>query len=170
MKHLFTGVALAAVLAIAAPGWAQNPANQPAPNASDKAAEHSQPRATNEKATHEKAANEKAARPSTPDNGATAAARHDRPARHARMARHMQRQPRFVAHHQRVAMHKRHNVRHAWQRNYRQPWGYYNEGSIPSDHVANMLNREELGRVYSGSSMPHGGYHQGPGAYGPMGY
>ena len=38
MKHLFTGVALAAVLAIAAPGWAQSPANQPAPNASDKAA------------------------------------------------------------------------------------------------------------------------------------
>ncbi len=170
MKHLFTGVALAAVLAIAAPGWAQSPANQPAPNASDKAAEHSQPRATNEKAANEKAANEKTTRPSTPDNGATAAARHHRPARHARMARHMQRQPRFVAHHQRVAMHKRHNVRHAWQRNYRQPWGFYNEGSIPSDHVANMLNREELGRVYSGSSMPRGGYHQGPATYGPMGY
>ena len=169
MRHLFTGVVLAAVLAIAAPGWAQNPANQPAPNASDKAAQQSQHRAANDKAANEKVANEKAVRPSTPDNGATSAARHHRPAGHAHMARHMQRQPRSVAHHQRVAMHKQH-VRHAWQRNYRHPLGYYNEGSIPSDHVANMLNREELGRVYSGSSMPHGGYNQGPGAYGPMGY
>ncbi len=44
-----------------------------------------------------------------------------------------------------------------WRGNY--GGGYYARGwRSPSDSVANLLNRNEMGRIHSGSSMPHRGH------------
>ena len=170
MKQLFGGVALAAVLAIAAPVWAQAPAN-PTPADSPPA----QPRP----------AAENAAQPSTPEKAATAAAQpQHRAARHVRGAyrtRHMRmyyawHRPYYARHRWARGWGYRYPPRHyAWYpyRTYEEaPWGYYAPWEWPEDHVAGDLNRAELGRIFSGGGMPYGGYGppDQPPPYAPWGY
>jgi hypothetical protein len=139
MKHLLSGVALSAVLAIAAPVWAQSPAAPPSATApsttsstppSSSAATSTPAPATSEKAT---ATSEKATTP-----GATA-------------SRWVQPKPR--RHTQRVR-------RYAHYGYY--PYGYYRWGS-PSDHMARQLNAQQLyGGGWGWGGGPYSRSHDSP--------
>src|SRR6059058_475791 len=115
MKHLLSGVAMAAVLAIAMPIWAQAPSTPPSATAPPNAPPNA-PASSAAISTAAPAASEKAA--AAP--GATAS--HwvqPKPRRHA------------------------HRVRRYARYGYYPYYGYYRWGS-PSDHMARQLNAQQL--------------------------
>jgi hypothetical protein len=127
MKHLLSGVALAAVLAIAAPVWAQSSTTSSTPSAPPSAAAPS----TTAPSAQAPAASERATA-ATPANPSTATAR---PRRHAQR---MHASPPHRLH----ARYGRHWHRYGW--------------GASSDHMANRLNAQELGRIggYGGGAFP----------------
>jgi Ni/Co efflux regulator RcnB len=179
MKRLLSGVAFAAL--IAAPVWAQTPNNNPSnPNTpsgnppataqAPAASQNAQGTETSKPATRKEAA--------APKAGKHQAMRHGgHMNRHMAKARHGQRMQ--MAHwrhgHRMHAMWHAGMPRHGMYRQYswsRPAWGYrtyagwgWGPKHASTDFMAAQLNRQELGQVYTGSSMP-----AGPQPYAPMGY
>jgi len=172
MKRLLCGVAFAAL--IAAPVWAQTPSdnqNNPSnPNAGKPPAMAQAPAqnapAAGEKATPRKeAAAPKARKHHAMNHGRHMAKAHH--ARHMRMAhwRHgRQMHAMWHAGMPRYGMERQ----YSWYRPHRMysGWGWgWGPKHASTDFMAAQLNRQQLGQVYSGSSMP-----AGPQPYAPMGY
>ena len=140
MNHLLSGVALAAVLAIAAPVWAQTPTSPSTPITPPSAASSTtapqRPIAATPAAPSAQA-------PATAQKATTApAATASTSMEPAKPRRHAQRMHATPSH----RMHAQ-NTRH-W---HRYGWG------ASSDHMANRLNAQELGRIggYGGGAPPH---------------
>lgn len=155
MKHLLSGTALAAALAIAIPAWAQtpttpNPAGTPsttapapyiqsAPSTTSQTAPsttmQTAPSTTSQTAAS--SAQQAPAQPTSPSASAPASSSTTEAATEPKAKRHV---VRHASH-----MRSMHRVRHA---------PLARRGSrAPSDNIAAQLNRQELGRL-SGSSMP----------------
>ena len=155
MKHLLSGTALAAALAIATPAWAQtltttNPAGTPsttapapytqsAPSTTSQTAPsttmQTAPSTTSQTAAP--SAQQAPAQPTSPSASAPASSSTTEAATEPKAKRHV---VRHASH-----MRSMHRVRHA---------PLARRGSrAPSDNIAAQLNRQELGRL-SGSSMP----------------
>jgi cytoskeletal protein RodZ len=147
MKHLLSGTALAAALAIAAPVWAQtpttpNPAGTPSTTApapytqsAPSTTMQTAPSATSQTAAP--SAQQAPAQPTSPSASAPASSSTTAAATEPKAKRHV---VRHASH-----MRSMHRVRHA---------PLARRGSrAPSDNIAAQLNRQELGRL-SGSSMP----------------
>jgi hypothetical protein len=116
MKHLLSGVALGAVLAIAVPVWAQAPSTPPGA-AAPPSASSTAPPSSAASSTQAPAASEKAV--TAPSKTASG---------------WVQPRPRRQAH----------RVRRYARYGYRPYYGYYGWGS-PSDHMARELNAQQLG-------------------------
>ena len=184
MKRLLYGVALAAL--IAAPVWAQTPSdnqNNPSnPNAGNPPASAQAP-AQNAPAAGDKASRKEAAATAGRKHHAMGHSRHmGRHMAKAHHARHMRMAHR--AHHMQMA-HWRHGRQmhamwhagmprygmerqYSWHRPHRMysGWGWgWGPKHASTDFVADQLNRQQLGGVGYGSSMP-----AGPQPYAPMGY
>jgi hypothetical protein len=134
MKHLLSGVALGAVLAIAVPVWAQAPSTPPSaaapPSASSTEAPSSAASSTQAPAASEKAA----AAPSKTASG------------------WVQPRPRRQAH----------RVRRYARYGYHPYYGYYGWGS-PSDHMARQLNAQQLyGGGWGWGGGPYNRSHDSP--------
>jgi len=155
MKHLLSGTALAAALAIATPAWAQtltttNPAGTPSTTApapytqsAPSSASQTAPSTTMQTApsttsqTAAPSAQQAPAQPTSPSASAPASSSTTEAATEPKAKRHV---VRHASH-----MRSMHRVRHA---------PLARRGSrAPSDNIAAQLNRQELGRL-SGSSMP----------------
>jgi hypothetical protein len=144
MNHLLSGVALAAVLAIAAPVWAQAPTSPSTPNtppsASSSTARSAQAPAAPQKPIAATPAAPSAQAPATAQKATTAPASTSmEPAKPRRHAQRMHATPSHRMH----AQYTRHWHRYGW--------------GASSDHMANRLNAEELGRIggYGGGAPPH---------------
>jgi hypothetical protein len=147
MNHLLSGVALAAVLAIAAPVWAQAPTSPSTPNtppsASSSTARSAQAPAAPQKPIAATPAAPSAQAPATAQKATTApaatASTSMEPAKPRRHAQRMHATPSHRMH----AQYTRHWHRYGW--------------GASSDHMANRLNAEELGRIggYGGGAPPH---------------
>ena len=174
MKRLLCGVAFAAL--IAAPVWAQTPnTNTKNPNApSGNPPATAQAPAQNAPAAGEKANRKEAAAPKARKHQAMNHGRHmtrhmakAHHARHMRMAhwRHgRQMHAMWHAGMPRYGMERQ----YSWYRPHRMysGWGWgWGPKHASTDFMAAQLNRQQLGQVYSGSSMP-----AGPQPYAPMGY
>jgi len=150
MNHLLSGVALAAVLAISAPVWAQAPTSPSTPNTPPSAASSTttsttapsaQAPAAPQRPIAATSAAPSAQAPTTaqkattaPASASTAAAK---PQRHA----------------QRMHATPRHRMQAHYVRNWHRP---YHRWGTSSDHMARQLNAQELGRIggYGGSNPP----------------
>jgi hypothetical protein len=149
MNHLLSGVALAAVLAISAPVWAQAPTSPSTPNtppsaASSTTAPSAQAPAAPQRPIAATPAAPSAQAPTTAQKATTApAANASASTEAAKPRRHAQRMHATP----RQRMHA-HNVRH-WHRTH-YGWG------TSSDHMARQLNAQELGRIggYGGGNPP----------------
>jgi hypothetical protein len=147
MNHLLSGVALAAVLAIAAPVWAQAPTSPSTPNtppsASSSTARSAQAPAAPQKPIAATPAAPSAQAPATAQKATTApaatASTSMEPTKPRRHAQRMHATPSHRMH----AQYTRHWHRYGW--------------GASSDHMANRLNAEELGRIggYGGGAPPH---------------
>lgn len=159
MKHLLNGLAVAAVLAIAAPGWAQTspPSSPPpAPSAPPSAApaETPPPAAAPAPAAPAPAAEA----PPAARHARTTAHHHPRGARgHVVHPTAMHHHPAHHGKHHRAAEHhvRHHPMHHGMAMHERHMRG------PASDNMANQLNREELNRI-QGSSAPPGGMPPAP--------
>jgi hypothetical protein len=155
MNHLLSGVALAAVLAITAPVWAQAPTSPSTPNTPPSAASSTTTStSTTTPSAQAPAAPQRpiAATPAAPSAQAPMAAQKATPAPAAKASAMEPAKPR--RHAQRIHATPRHqmhahNVRH-WHRTH-YGWG------TSSDHMARQLNAQELGRIggYGGGNPPH---------------
>lgn len=134
MMRLLSGVALAAL--IAAPVWAQTPTSTPTPNAQ---APSAQAPATTQNM------------PAKAGKSATATSRKKAAAMAPRKHRAMGHAMRTPRHRMRYAgaMHRTwwHAHRYGWYHG----WG---PAHAPTDFMAQRLNRQELGQIYSGGGMP----------------
>jgi hypothetical protein len=144
MKRLFSGVAFAALIAVAAPVWAQAPTIPPASNAPSANPPAAQAPATAPAAS--KNASAEKAKPA-PKQESTAAARGmQRPMRHAGYARHVAYRGYAYGMHP-MWMHRR----YGWSHPYYRGWGVYG----PTDFMARQLNRQELAQISSGGGTPY---------------
>ena len=127
MKHLLSGVALGAVLAIALPVWAQAPSTPP--SAAPPTASSTAPPSSTASSTQAPAASDKAT--AAPRTTASSGAQ-PRPRRQA------------------------HRVRRYARYGYHSHHGYYRWGS-PSDHMARQLNAQQLYGGWGGGpyAPPH---------------
>ena len=148
MKHLLSGVALAAVLAIAAPVWAQAPTTPSTPNAPPNAASSTtapsaQAPAAPQRPTAATPAAPSAQAPTAAQKATTAPAKASTSTAAAKPQRHAQR------------MHAtpRHRMHAHYVRNWHRP---YHRWGTSSDHMARQLNAQELGRIggYGGGNPP----------------
>src|SRR3984893_2891842 len=139
MNHLLSGVALAAVLAIAAPVWAQAP-TRPSPPVTPPSAASSTTAPQRPIAATPAAPSAQA--PATAQKATTAPAAKSTSMEPVKPRRHAQRMHATPSH----QMHA-HYTRH---------WHRYG-GGASSDHMANRLNAQELGRIggYGGGAPPH---------------
>jgi hypothetical protein len=139
MNHLLSGVALAAVLAITAPVWAQAPTSPSTPNTPPSASSTTAP----QRPIAATPAAPSAQAPATAQKATTApaatASTSMEPAKPRRHAQRMHATPSHRMH----AQYTRHWHRYGW--------------GASSDHMANRLNAEELGRIggYGGGAPPH---------------
>ena len=147
MRRLFSGVAFAALIAVAAPVWAQTPTIPPASNAPSGNPPTAQAPATSQKApaAPQSASSEKA-KPAPKQESTAAARRMQRPMRHAGYARHMAHRGYAYGMHP-MSMHRR----YGWSHPYYGGWGVYG----PTDFMARQLNRQELGQISSGGGTPY---------------
>src|ERR1700693_5389188 len=174
MKRLFSGVAFAALIAIASPVWAQTPTIPPAANAPAANPPAAQAPATTQNApaesqnapTMSQNANSEKAKPAVKQERASASRAMHRPMRHAGYARHVaHRGYAYGMHH--MWMHRQYgwsrpSYRHyGWYRPYYGGWGMHG----PTDFMARQLNSQELGQISSG-----GGMHNPPRPYSRSGY
>jgi hypothetical protein len=182
MSRLFSGAALIALVAVAAPVWAQAPmippatnapAGNPPANAQAPAMTQNAPAATQNAPTTQNApaaaqnapaGKHAASAPAKKQSAAMAPRRH----RQMRVAGHM---TGYVRHrgyayrmrpmsmHRHYGWYEPHHHHYGW---YRAHYGWGGRPHAPTDFVAGQLNRQELGQVSSGGGMPPGGY--------PIGY
>jgi hypothetical protein len=178
MMRLLSGVALAALIAV--PVWAQAPGNTPNPNAQSgaPAASAQTPNAGQNAATTEKSTKQttrkEAARAPRKHRGMHAmrhGMRHEmRSARRHAQMRYAGGMHRMWGHPS-YGMHRYGMHRHwSWYRPHRysmyRHWGWYGPHRMygahygwgrvhgPTDFMAQQLNRQELGQIYSGGGMP----------------
>ncbi len=157
MKRLFSGVAMAALVAVAASAWAQTPTVPPAQNtpAANAPATMQAPAASqNTKSMSEKVpatAVKKQTAIATEKKGKIAAA--PRMHRSARYAQHMTRHRMHRGWHAQYAMHSGH-------RGY--GWGRVHG---PTDFMARQLNQQELGQIQTGGGMPMPAQPSSPSGY-----
>jgi hypothetical protein len=147
MKLLLNGVALAALVAIATPVWAQAPADPAQANKPSASA----PAAAQQPQQQPSAASDKAN--AAPGRAAHAAASPRTPHR----MRYAHRMPRMYHHY---------NVYHHYSgyRGYSGYPGYYSPWNGSGDYMARELNRQELGRI------GYGGAAYGPNPHASSGY
>jgi len=138
MKHLLSGVAVSAVLAIATTVWAQAPSTAPSATA--------QP-ATSSAAPPSGAASSTAV-PAAPDKITAAPGATARPGVQPKARRHAHRVRRYA--------------HYGYYPYYGYPYGYYRWGS-PSDHMARQLNAQQLyGGGWGWGGGPYSRSHDSP--------
>ena len=145
MKRLFSGVALTALVTIAASAWAQTPMVPPAqstPSATAPATTQAPAASQNTKAMSAKA-------PATAAKKQTATAVQKKGK--IAMARRMHRPVRSAQH---ITRHRMHH-------------GYYAWGRVhgPTDFMARQLNRQELGQIQTGGGVPMPAQPSSPSGY-----
>jgi hypothetical protein len=164
MMRLLSGVALAALIAV--PVWAQAPANTPSPNAQSgaPAASAQTPNAAQNAATTEKSTkqtNRKEAARTPRKHRGMHAMRHGM--RHEMRSARRHEQMRYAGgmhrmwEHPSYGKHRYGMYRHwGWYGPHRMYGASYGWGPVhgPTDFMAQQLNRQELGQIYSGGGMP----------------
>lgn len=166
MMRLLSGVALAALIAV--PVWAQAPANTQNPNPQSSAPAPSaqapnagQNAAANTEKSTKQTTRKEAARAPRQHGGMRHAMGHGM--RHEMRMTHRQERMRYaggmhrMSWHPSYGMHRHGMYRHwGWYGPHRMYGGYYGWGPVhgPTDFMAQQLNRQELGQMYTGGSMP----------------
>jgi hypothetical protein len=148
MNHLLSGVALAAVLAIAAPVWAQAPTIPSTPSTPPSATSSTTAPSAQAPAAPQRPI---AATPAAPSAQAPATAQKTTTAPAASASTSME-----PAKPRRHAQRMHATPSHRMHAHYTHRWHRYGWGAS-SDHMANRLNAQELGRIggYGGGTPPH---------------
>jgi len=153
MNHLLSGVALAAVLAISAPVWAQAPTSPSTPSTPPSAASSTTTSTTTPSAQAPAAPQRPiASTPAAPSAQAPVAAQKTTTAPAAKASTSTE-AAKPQRHAQRMHATPRHRMHAHYVRNWHRP---YHRWGASSDHMARQLNAQELGRIggYGGGYPP----------------